>query len=115
MSKRDGPTGASGHITRECGPAVKAVSIHHAKLMEHGSPVGQLQPGQFKTKKFNSRKTMKAKRTSLPIATASLALLCATTFSLQAATYPVTSTNDTGPGSLRALLAFVSNGDVIDL
>jgi hypothetical protein len=58
---------------------------------------------------------MKAKRTFRPIATASLALLCAMTFSLRAATYFVTSTSDSGPGSLRALLGFVSDGDVIDL
>lgn len=57
---------------------------------------------------------MKAKLSVLPIAAARLALLCAMPLSLRAATYLVTSTADSGLGSLRAALADATNGDTIN-
>jgi hypothetical protein len=57
---------------------------------------------------------MKTKLTSLTTAAACLALLCATSVSLRAATITVTSTADSGPGTLRDALAGAANGDIID-
>jgi len=58
---------------------------------------------------------MKTKLTSLTLRIALLALLCATPIRLRATTYTVTSTNDSGSGSLRASLASATNGDTIDM
>ena len=58
---------------------------------------------------------MKTKLTSLTLRIALLALLCATPIRLRATTYTVTSTNDSGSGSLRASLASTTNGDTIDM
>ncbi len=57
---------------------------------------------------------MKTKLNSLTLVAAGLALLCATPVNLRAATITVTSTNDSGSGSLRAALAGANNGDIID-
>ena len=57
---------------------------------------------------------MKTKLTSLTLAAAFLALLCATSVSLQAATITVTTTNDSGAGSLRTALVGAANGDTIN-
>ncbi|HKW28716.1 MAG TPA: hypothetical protein VJT54_05240, partial [Verrucomicrobiae bacterium] len=57
---------------------------------------------------------MKIQLSSLALAAAGLALLCATPVHLPAATLYVTSTNDSGAGSLRATLAGAANGDIID-
>jgi predicted outer membrane repeat protein len=57
---------------------------------------------------------MKTKLTSLTLAATCLALLCATSVSLQAATITVTNIADSGPGTLRAALAGATNGDTID-
>ena len=56
---------------------------------------------------------MKSKLTSVTMAAACLALLGATS-SLRAATITVTSTADSGPGSLRAALASAAGGDTIN-
>ncbi len=57
---------------------------------------------------------MKIQLGSPALAAAGLALLCATPVHLPAATLYVTSTNDSGAGSLRATLAGATNGDIID-
>ena len=57
---------------------------------------------------------MKNKSTSLTALTACLALLCATSVRLRAATITVTNTADSGPGTLRAALAGAASGDTID-
>ncbi len=56
---------------------------------------------------------MKTKLISLTLATACLALLCATPATLSAATITVTNTGDNGPGTLRAALASAANGGLI--
>ena len=43
-----------------------------------------------------------------------LTLLCGASIDVRAATITVTNTADSGPGSLRAVLASASNGDIID-
>jgi len=60
------------------------------------------------------KRAMRIKLTSLVLAGAWLALLCATPVRLQAATLMVTNTDDSGPGTLRAALAGAANGDTID-
>ena len=57
---------------------------------------------------------MKIKFNSLTLVAAGLALLCATPVNLRSATLYVSSTDDSGPGSLRAALASATNGDIID-
>lgn len=57
---------------------------------------------------------MKIQLHSLALPAASLLLLCATPVHLPATTLYVTSTNDSGAGSLRATLAGATNGDIID-
>jgi predicted outer membrane repeat protein len=62
---------------------------------------------------------MKTKFTSVAIVGARLLLLCATSATLwpgtsRAATITVTSTADSGVGTLRAALASASNGDTVD-
>ena len=59
---------------------------------------------------------MKPKLTSLAIAAACLPLLCATPISLRAATLTVTSTADSGTGSLREALASANpyGGDTVN-
>lgn len=57
---------------------------------------------------------MKTKLTTVVIAAAWLALLCATPVTLRAGTITVTSTADSGPGSLRAALAGAASGDTIN-
>ena len=58
---------------------------------------------------------MKTKHSSLTITAAFLALLCAMPVKLRAATITVTSTADSGPGTLRAALASAASGDTIDV
>ena len=50
----------------------------------------------------------------LTLAASCLALLCTMPDNLCAATLTVTSTNDSGSGSIRAALAFAGNGDVMN-
>jgi Chlamydia polymorphic membrane protein (Chlamydia_PMP) repeat len=57
---------------------------------------------------------MKTKLNLLTLAAAGLALLCVTSVNLRSATLYVSSTDDSGPGSLRAALAGATNGDIID-
>ncbi len=57
---------------------------------------------------------MKTKLNSLTLAAACLALQSAMPVSLRADSIPVTTTADSGPGSLRAALAGAANGDTID-
>jgi hypothetical protein len=57
---------------------------------------------------------MKTKLTSVAVAASCLALLCATSVTLRAATITVTSTADSGAGTLRAALASAADGDTIN-
>lgn len=59
--------------------------------------------------------TMKNKLASLPRLAACLALTCAMSVSLRAATITVTNTADNGPGTLRNALAAADIYDIIDL
>ena len=56
---------------------------------------------------------MKTKPNSITLAAACLVLLCAMPVNLRAATLTVTNTADSGPGTLRAALTNVVNGDTI--
>ena len=65
-------------------------------------------------KRSKRKNAMKTQSASLTILTLGLALFGAAVTCLHAATFTVTSTADSGPGTLRQALAGAGNGDTID-
>ncbi|HOX58468.1 MAG TPA: choice-of-anchor Q domain-containing protein [Candidatus Paceibacterota bacterium] len=61
------------------------------------------------------KQALEPKLNSLVLAVACLTLLCSAPIGLRAATIAVTSTADSGPGTLRNALAGAANGDTIDV